>query len=220
MVRRHLRDKFVSDIAKECLDRLLQRYVQELLSRSGHSADTAACVLRDKDLVENQLGSLVQAKGERENARSVSFLTRFFSVRWLFVFCFAFLKPLRAVFSCAATQLDERHRNVLKDAHGGPGPVYSDVRLFFFPLLCLCLFDRNWGDARYNALLDDYPDLTPDIVKRIVGARADCDKVASLKCQLFLCLTPEHFFFRMRCQTLLRRVAVFCRRKNSLSPSS
>ena len=57
-----MRDKFVSDVAKECLDRLLQRYVQELLNRSGYTAETANGVLRDKDLVENQLGPLVQGK--------------------------------------------------------------------------------------------------------------------------------------------------------------
>jgi hypothetical protein len=62
MVRRHLRDKFVSDVAKECLDRLLQRYVQELLQRSGFNVETAAGVERDKRLVETLLGPLVQGK--------------------------------------------------------------------------------------------------------------------------------------------------------------
>jgi hypothetical protein len=37
--------------------------------------------------------------------------------------------------------------------------------------------DQGQFILTYNALLDDYPDLTPDLVKKIVGARSDCDKV-------------------------------------------
>ncbi len=38
--------------------------------------------------------------------------------------------------------------------------------------------DQGQFILTYNALLDDYPDLTPDLVKKIVGGRADCDKDA------------------------------------------
>ncbi len=122
MARRHLRDKFVGDVAKEALDRLLQRYVQELCNRSGYTAETVAAVERDRRLVEQALGPLVQGK---------SFLARR-------------LNLLSGIATFLATPMDDQGQFILT----------------------------------YNALLDDYPDLTPDLVKRIVGSRVDCDKNA------------------------------------------
>ncbi len=122
LVRRHLRDKFVSDVAKEALDRLLQRYVQELCLKSGYTADTVRAIERDKQLVENALGALVQGK---------SFLARR-------------LNLMSGLVTFLQTPMDDQGQFILT----------------------------------YNAMLDDYPDLTPDLVKRIVGSRADCDKDA------------------------------------------
>jgi histone H3/H4 len=113
MVRRHLRDKFVSDVAKECLDRLLQRYVQELLSRSSFTAETANCVLRDKDLVENQLGPLVQ--GKVCGLHGCFFKkTRFLTVHSVL------LEP--------SFELDERHCHVSEDADGRSRAVHLDLQ--------------------------------------------------------------------------------------------
>jgi hypothetical protein len=51
--------------------------------------------------------------------------------------------------------------------------------------------DQGQFILTYNALLDDYPDLTPDLVKRIISARSDCDKVPRvfLFVSLFLCVS-------------------------------
>ncbi len=38
--------------------------------------------------------------------------------------------------------------------------------------------DQGQFILTYNALLDDFPDLTPDVVKRVISARSDCDKDA------------------------------------------
>ena len=122
MARRHLRDKFVGDVAKEALDRLLQRYVQELSGRSGYTAETVAAVERDRRLVEQALGPLVQGK---------SFLARR-------------LNLMSGIATFLRTPMDDQGQFILT----------------------------------YNALLDDYPDLTPELVKRIVGSRLDCDKDA------------------------------------------
>ncbi len=83
---------------------------------------TLADVERDRRLVEQALGPLVQGK---------SFLARR-------------LNLLSGIATFLATPMDDQGQFILT----------------------------------YNALLDDYPDLTPDLVKRIVGSRVDCDKNA------------------------------------------
>lgn len=122
MVKRHLRDKYVSDVAKEALDRLMQRYVQELCSKSGYNAETVRAIERDKELIENSFTNVVQGK---------SYLTRR-------------LNLMTSIISFLQTQMDDQGQFILT----------------------------------YNALLEDYPDLTPEIVKRIIMCRSDCDKDA------------------------------------------
>lgn len=122
LVRRHARDKFVSDVAQECLDRLLQRYVQELCNKSAHNERTAACIERDKQLVSEAFAGLLDGR---------AFLTRRLN-----------LMGSMAVF--ISTPMDDHGQFILT----------------------------------YNSLLTDFPDLSPEVVKRIISARSDCDKEA------------------------------------------
>ena len=122
MVQRHLCDGYVSDVAKEALDRLLQRYVQEMCSRHGYTSATVAAIERDRRLIENTFTHLIEGH---------SFVARR-------------LNLLSALMTFLSTPMDDQGQFILA----------------------------------YNALLDDFPDLTPDLVKRFIACRADCDKAA------------------------------------------
>ena len=122
MVRKHLQDKYVSDVAKECLDKLLQRYVQELCLKSGYGSDIGRCIEEDKVLVENTFSALIENR---------AFISRRMNL-------------MSSLINFLTTPMDDQGQFILT----------------------------------YNALLDEYPDLNPDVVKRIISARADCDRDA------------------------------------------